>query len=198
MNIPNFLTLCRVLLIPILLIFLINGQFGSALAVFMLASLTDALDGFIAKVFHQETLFGAYFDPVADKLLIDSAYVALSIIALLPGWFTVIVLSRDVVIVLGIVIFLVMDRPLTIQPIWPSKVTTFLQMVTVCLFFEYPIFTKVLFLRTPLVVITSFFTLFSGFYYIVIGFMILNHNGDNNGVGGEEGSCQSAIGEKRK
>ena len=175
MNVPNFLTLCRVLLIPLLLIFLINGQFGSALLVFVIASLTDALDGLIARIFRQKTLFGAYFDPVADKLLIDSTYITLSIVSLMPGWLTILVLSRDVIILLGIIIFLLTDRPLKIQPAFSSKVTTFLQMVTVCLYFEHAVFTQVELLRPYLVIGTSFFTLFSGFNYIYIGFQVLNH-----------------------
>jgi cardiolipin synthase len=193
LNVPNFLTLCRVLLIPLLLIFLINGRFGIALLIFVAAAITDALDGMVAKLFHQKTTFGAYFDPVADKLLIDSAFVALSILSVLPSWLAIIVLSRDVLILLGIAIFLLTDRPLTIKPILSSKVTTFLQMVTVCLFFEHPIFAKIQVLRNYLVVLTSFFTLFSGFYYIYIGFSLLNNGGENKDKGVVQGGSDTTT-----
>jgi cardiolipin synthase len=78
MNIPNFFTLIRVLLVPVLFLLLNKGWFGSALLVFISAAVTDALDGIFAKILNQKTIFGSYFDPLADKLLIDTAYLTLA------------------------------------------------------------------------------------------------------------------------
>ena len=100
-SIPNILTVLRILLIPLLVIFLIKGLMDHALMVFAVAGVSDGLDGFIARYFNQRTELGAYLDPIADKLLLMSAYVTMAAMALIPAWVAVIVISRDVIIVTG-------------------------------------------------------------------------------------------------
>jgi len=176
MNIPNFLTLIRVLLVPVLFLLLNEGWFGIALLVFISAAVTDALDGIFAKILNQKTIFGSYFDPLADKLLIDTAYLTLAFLYLLPVWLAVLVLSRDVIIVAGVIIFKLTEKPLEIKPEIDSKTTTFLQMVTVCLFFELPELRKFMPFREYLVFFSAAFTLVSGFHYLYIGFQVLGKN----------------------
>ncbi|MGC9022478.1 MAG: CDP-alcohol phosphatidyltransferase family protein, partial [Dissulfurimicrobium sp.] len=89
MNIPNLFTLIRIVLIPILIIFLINGRFFEALIVFSLAGVTDALDGLIARMLRQKTKIGAILDPIADKLLLTSSYVTLAVVGRLPNWLAI-------------------------------------------------------------------------------------------------------------
>ncbi|MBU0988492.1 MAG: CDP-alcohol phosphatidyltransferase family protein, partial [Proteobacteria bacterium] len=101
-NIPNILTLTRILLAPLFVIFLLKNLFSFALLVFSVAAISDVLDGFLAKHLGQSSLLGAYLDPVADKLLIASAFVSLAILKILPAWLAVIVLTRDILIVTGI------------------------------------------------------------------------------------------------
>ena len=84
MNIPNLLTIGRILLIPLLVIFLLDGKELAAFWVFVLAGVTDALDGFLARVLKQKTEFGAFIDPIADKLLLITSYITLAVLGVLP------------------------------------------------------------------------------------------------------------------
>jgi cardiolipin synthase len=140
MNLPNTLTLIRVLLIPVFVIFLLNKQSGWALVTFAVAGITDGMDGLLARLTHQRTVLGAYFDPVADKLLLASAYITLAITEVLPSWLTVIVITRDVIILTGFLIFILTDhRPESAS--LTSKITTTLQISTILLALlqEYPL-----------------------------------------------------------
>ena len=130
-NIPNLLTLLRILLVPVFVILLIQGQFLKAILVFVLAGLTDALDGFLARVLHQKTDLGLYLDPLADKALIVTSFVTLSVMGLIPPWLSVLVISRDFIILLGISVMTLMSIPFEIKPAVVSKVTTALQLLTV-------------------------------------------------------------------
>jgi cardiolipin synthase len=132
-SIPNLLTLLRILLVPVFVILLIQESFLKALLVFFLAGLTDALDGFIARVLHQKTVLGLYLDPLADKALIVTSFVTLSIMGMIPPWLAVIVISRDFIILLGISLMSLMSIPYEIKPTVISKVTTAFQLLTVFL-----------------------------------------------------------------
>ncbi|HIJ79109.1 MAG: CDP-diacylglycerol--glycerol-3-phosphate 3-phosphatidyltransferase [Desulfobulbaceae bacterium] len=173
MNIPNLLTLARVLLIPLLVIFLLEGKVNYAFWVFMVAGVTDALDGFLARALKQKTDFGAFIDPIADKLLLITSFVTLAALDLLPNWITVLVVSRDVLILGGIGILTRYRRPVPIKPSLVSKVTTFLQLVTVVFQLGRGYLAGYLFLNEPIIYLTAFFTIISGVHYLVIGSRIL-------------------------
>jgi cardiolipin synthase len=100
MNLPNLLTLIRILLIPLFVILIINQSFSWALIVFALAGITDGIDGLIARITRQRTELGAYLDPIADKLLLAAGFITLAIIEMLPSWLAVIVIARDMIILL--------------------------------------------------------------------------------------------------
>jgi len=85
MNLPNILTLTRVLLIPFFVIFIINKYFEWALFTFAIAAITDGIDGLLARITHQRTELGAYLDPIADKLLLFSAFITLAIVEIIPS-----------------------------------------------------------------------------------------------------------------
>src|SRR4030042_5482759 len=106
MNLPNLLTLTRVLLIPVFVIFILDHSYLYALITFAIAGITDGVDGLLARLTRQKTELGAYLDPIADKLLIVSAYITLAIIEIIPSWLAVIVITRDVIIMLGILVML--------------------------------------------------------------------------------------------
>lgn len=183
MNIPNLITLLRVLLIPLLVIFLMGGKKDYALLVFISAAVSDGLDGLIARVFKQKTQFGAYVDPIADKLLIGTSYVTLAILNSMPGWLAVVVISRDVIILSGLGLLLLNNRPITIRPLIDSKLTTLLQLLLVTYFLSYD-YQALSFIHPAeryLIFFTAGFTMFSGFHYIVLGFSILG-NSVNNAV----------------
>ena len=130
MNIPNLLTLCRIILVPVFVIFLIDGAFGKALVVFLVASITDGLDGFLARVLKQKTILGAYMDPLADKALVITSFVTLSVLDVIPSWLAVIVISRDFVILFGICVLALMSISFEVRPAFVSKITTVFQFLT--------------------------------------------------------------------
>ncbi len=128
-NIPNLLTLARILLVPVVVWAIAQGQMSIALAAFVVAGITDAVDGYIAKRFDQQTELGAYLDPLADKTLIVSIYVSLAIFGFIPPWVAILVVSRDIMIVGAVVLSTLIERPLTIQPLMVSKANTVAQIV---------------------------------------------------------------------
>jgi len=130
MNLPNKLTISRILLIPILILFLIYGYHFFAMLTFALASFTDALDGIIARATDQRSKAGAFLDPIADKLLINATFIALAVMKLLPCWIAVLVMIRDLLIVLGIMVMHMAHKTPAISPTYLSKATTLAQMLT--------------------------------------------------------------------
>src|SRR5712692_9031877 len=100
-NFANQLTIFRLLVIPVVLIAILYGRHGYALALFLIASATDAFDGLVARRLKQRTALGAYLDPIADKLLLSSTFFILALIHSVPWWVTILVLSRDVIILIA-------------------------------------------------------------------------------------------------
>jgi cardiolipin synthase len=133
MNIPNAITLLRVVLIPFYVDLMIYDYYGAALLVFLFACVTDALDGLIARLTKTQTELGAFLDPMADKLLIVSAFVTLALIGTLPIWLVIIVVSRDVILAMGSLILYSMGHKLVIRPSIIGKLTTVLQFGVVSL-----------------------------------------------------------------
>ncbi len=133
MNLPNLITLSRIVLVPVVVILLIQGSFLMALVVFAIASISDAADGFLARVMGKQTVIGSYLDPIADKALLASTFVTLSILHLIPAWLTVIVISRDFIILLGVSVLFLMGFSVEIHPALISKLTTVLQVITLFL-----------------------------------------------------------------
>lgn len=129
MNIPNLITLGRVILVPIIFWLLISNQTGAACIAFFVAGISDAVDGYLAKTYNWQTELGAYLDPLADKLLLVSIFVALGVLGEIPSWLAIAVVSRDILIVTGVVLAWLLDHPMTIKPLWVSKATTFAQIL---------------------------------------------------------------------
>jgi cardiolipin synthase (CMP-forming) len=179
MNIPNLLTLLRIILSPVIVILLIQGSFLKALIVFIVAGITDALDGFLARVLHQQTVLGAYLDPIADKALLASSFITLSVLHIIPGWLTVIVISRDFIILLGISVLSIMSIPVKIRPLFVSRVTTALQLITVLSALAtrcipgnaYELWLLAIYWATAL------FTIISGLRYLARGVALINSAG---------------------
>lgn len=130
-HIPNILTFLRMLLTVPLAWALRDGRYDAALAIALIAGMTDALDGFLAKRFAWQSWLGGVLDPVADKLLLFVCFIGLAHVGALPVWLAWLVVGRDVVIVAGAVAYHNLIGPLTAQPTWASKLTTCLQIVLV-------------------------------------------------------------------
>jgi cardiolipin synthase (CMP-forming) len=137
-TIPNLLSLFRMGLIPLFVILVMNGDLRKALLVFVVAGVTDALDGFIARFWHQQSPLDAYLDPMADKLLLTTAYVMLSIPSLnhgtrIPPWITILVIARDVLMVSVALVLYLAAGVKRFPPSVLSKVNTILQVAAVVL-----------------------------------------------------------------
>src|SRR5438128_2778706 len=125
LNIPNLLTLTRLFLVPVFLALLSAHRFGYALYVFCAAGLTDALDGTIARWFDSRTEIGALLDPFADKLLLLSAFVGLTVENAIPGWLLGVIITRDVVIVVGyLLLIFYTDERMRARPSYFGKAAT--------------------------------------------------------------------------
>ena len=124
MAIPNIITICRILLVPLTIWLIISNAYDFAFAAFILAGLSDAVDGYLARRFQLQTELGEILDPIADKALLVSIFVALGALGHLPVWLVILVASRDVLIVGAVVISWFMDKPIAMKPLWISKVNT--------------------------------------------------------------------------
>jgi cardiolipin synthase len=127
-NIPNLLTGLRLACAPALALLLLYAHEGAALAVFVFAGLTDAADGWLAKRFRLATRFGRYLDPAADKLLMLTAFLALTAMGATPLWLTAVVIGRDFVIVSAIVLAKLLELPLRVAPLPIGKLSTAAQV----------------------------------------------------------------------
>lgn len=133
MNIPNLITLGRILLVPIVVWAIATpGTMWIAFVLFLAAGVSDAVDGYLAKRLQMTTELGAYLDPLADKALIVSIYLTLGINNLIPRWLVILVVSRDILIVGGIMLSWLVGNPLKIKPLLVSKLNTVAQIVFAC------------------------------------------------------------------
>lgn len=172
-TVPNILTIIRILLTPVFVMAYISENFNLAWILFAIAGLTDALDGFLARIWNQRTQLGAMLDPLADKALLVTSFICLAAKGWIPSWFTVLVVSRDAIIIGGLAVlnFWGVDVRSRIKPIWISKFTTAAQILLVIFvmlqhtfMFEYPVVLEVM------VWITAIATLLSGLAYVRKGF----------------------------
>lgn len=129
MSIPNLITLGRVILVPIVFWLLLNGQLEAAFLAFVLAGISDGIDGFLAKRFGWETELGAYLDPLADKLLLVCIFVALGVTGRLPSWLVIIVVSRDLLIIIAVLLSWLLENPTPMKPLTVSKLNTTAQII---------------------------------------------------------------------
>ena len=132
-SVPNLITLGRLALVPVVVSLILQQDWTTAFAAFALAGASDAVDGFLAKRFDLRSELGAYLDPIADKALLVSIYIALSVAAILPAALAVLVVSRDVMIVGGIIIAWLLHKPMEIRPLFISKVNTTAQIALAAL-----------------------------------------------------------------
>ena len=181
LTIPNLITLTRIILTPLFIIFLIQGRYRQALIVFILAGLSDLADGSIARWWQQKSRLGSYLDPLADKLLMSTSFVTLSIFRVIPSWLTVMVISRDVILGLGVLILVLTDYPLVIKPSLAGKWTTTGQLLTVGLV----LLAKAKLCHLPTGILTACFyitaglTAFSGIHYIYGGLKLVSQQAED-------------------
>ena len=129
LSIPNLITLARILLVPVVVWAITSGAMKTAFLLFLAAGVSDAVDGFLAKRFGMQTELGAYLDPLADKAMIVSIYVALGFVNVIPRWLVILVVSRDIMIVSAVMLSWLVGRPVAIKALAISKANTVAQIV---------------------------------------------------------------------
>jgi cardiolipin synthase len=173
MGLANWLTVLRILLIPVFVSLLVYRRPGLALSVFTLAAVTDLLDGYVARRRGSQSRLGAFLDPVADKLLLTASFVTLTYLKILPFWITAVVISRDVLLVVGALVVHVAGGRIYPRPTWAGKAATFFQVATVlgALLSRY---FRVALGAEIFMGLAAVFTVLSGLQYILQGMRVLN------------------------
>jgi cardiolipin synthase len=128
LSIPNIITLGRILLVPFIVWAIASDQMAIAFAIFIVAGVSDAVDGFLAKRFNMASELGALLDPLADKALLVSIYLALGIWGAVPGWIVILVVSRDIMIVGAVIVSWLFGKPIPMKPLMVSKLNTVAQV----------------------------------------------------------------------
>nr|WP_047578218.1 CDP-alcohol phosphatidyltransferase family protein [Methylobacterium sp. ZNC0032] len=128
MTIPNLITIGRLFLVPLVIVMIAGANWQAAFILFVVAGISDAVDGFLAKRCGMASELGAWLDPVADKALIVSIYITLAVVGAIPVWLVVLVVARDLMIVAAVILSWLLDKPLTIAPIVVSKLNTAAQI----------------------------------------------------------------------
>ena len=173
-NIPNILTLTRILLLPFFAVTLIYEQYQYALLFFIAASITDFLDGFIARVKKQITYFGTILDPVADKFFLLTSFIMMSKTGLIPMWLTIIVISRDLIVISGCFIIYLVTKNLYIEPSIVGKTASAGQFILIGLILLSLNFNSDMTYLNFLFIVVAFLTAISGLHYVYRGMKVAN------------------------
>ncbi len=173
-NLPNVLTITRILLLPFFAFALIYEKYNYALILFLGAGVTDALDGFIARIKKQTTYFGRILDPVADKFLLITSFILMSIYGLMPKWLTIIVISRDLIVVTGSLILYFVIHKLKVEPSILGKAANACQFLLIGLVLLSRNIKDGLPIPMSFFVIVAVLTAVSGIHYVYKGLKIAN------------------------
>lgn len=168
-NIPNILTITRIIIIPVFVTAIIYKRYDYALILFVIAAITDIFDGLFARLKNQKTVLGMFLDPLADKFLIVTSFIVLSTYGLIPKWLAIIVISRDTIVITGWFLLYVVTGKSNVEPSHLGKTTIWIQSIFIVYvllnlnFFSLPSVYSV-FQWT-----TAVFTIISGLHYIYKG-----------------------------
>lgn len=168
MTIANLITLLRFALVPAIIYAMVRDEMGWAMAGFIIAGISDGVDGFVARQFNQRSELGAYLDPLADKILLVTVFVALGLIGELPLWLVILAVSRDGLILGAVLLSTIMQHPVEMRPLMVSKANTAVQIILAAL-----ILTELAFettfgpLRSSLIVVSALLTASSTAAYFV-------------------------------
>ncbi len=167
---PNQLTLLRMIFVPFIVIHLVDGHYLWALVVFIIAGFSDGLDGLLARTLHQQTLLGQYLDPIADKLLLSTMFLVLSILHKIPWKYTVVVFSRDISILAASAVLFAIAGLRDFRPSIFGKANTFSQISAIFFVLLQEVYSafwirvaRIEFLRA-----TFFFTIISALHYVIL------------------------------
>ncbi|TJX57987.1 MAG: CDP-alcohol phosphatidyltransferase family protein [Mesorhizobium sp.] len=184
MTIPNLITILRLVLVPAVVLAMLQARWDWAFAGFVIAGVSDGVDGFVARRFNQQSTLGAYLDPMADKLLLVSVFVVMGFIGQLPLWLVVTMVSRDALIVCAVLLSTVMAHPVEIKPFLVSKANTAIQIALAAVVLGELAFAMQLDpLRPALILLSGVLTVASAAAYLVAWLRHMNGYGE----GGKSG-----------
>jgi cardiolipin synthase len=173
-NVPNILTLSRILLLPLFVTAFIYNKYQYALIIFIAGGITDILDGLIARLTNQTTELGKILDPIADKFFLVTSFILMSKFEILPKWIVIIVISRDLIVITGCILLYFIVNTLKIEPSFLGKTSSALQFVLVGVALININIKEAFTIPDSLLVLVAFFTTISGFQYIYEGMKIAN------------------------
>lgn len=169
MNLPNTLTVARIVIIPVFITAVLYHKHRHALALFVIAALTDLLDGYIARVTNQKTALGQFLDPLADKFLLVSSFILFSVQGWIPLWLTITIISRDLIVVIGWFLLYLLTHRVTIEPVLLGKTAIALQLITLTLVLLSINLSSIIPRQEILFIVTAALTAISGLQYIYKG-----------------------------
>ena len=174
LNIPNTLTIARIVLIPVLITAVIYDQYRYALYLFVIAALTDMLDGLFARLTNQKTPLGTFLDPLADKFLLVSSFIIFTVYGWIPKWFAIVVISRDIIVLIGCFLLYMITNSLKVEPVLLGKAAIALELLILAY-----VLLKINIITLPPVhngffILSAAVTAISGLQYIYKGFTLTN------------------------
>jgi cardiolipin synthase (CMP-forming) len=177
-NVPNILTALRLVLAPFIVMAILAGQNLLAIILFIVAAITDVLDGWAARRFWAMTKAGAYFDPVADKVLMDSVFLALAIVGTIPWWFVLLVVGRDLYILIAAGLIATFTSLRAFPPSRLGKWCTFVQIIAaaLCMIPNIFLFPRLSILAVEVLWASGLLTIASGIQYTVLGIRRMYQN----------------------
>jgi cardiolipin synthase len=178
---PNQITLLRLIFVPLVVMNVMDRRYKLALVLFVLAGISDAVDGLLARILRQQTIVGQYMDPIADKLLLSSTFLVLSFTKQIPWKFTVLVFSRDLSIVLVVGVLYIATNIRDFRPSIFGKLNTGCQVAAIFFVLLWRVSPQPWIATTRLVSLwaTFGFTVLSGIHYIILTGQKLHTAGDN-------------------
>ncbi len=169
LNIPNTLTIARILIIPVFVTAILYDRYRYALYLFVAAGLTDALDGLLARVANQKTPLGTFLDPLADKFLLISSFILFAVYGWIPKWLTIAVISRDLIVVIGWLLLYMITHSAKVEPVLLGKAAIALQLFALTYVLLHINFTAVPPLPSSFCLLIAAVTALSGLQYVYRG-----------------------------
>lgn len=169
LNLPNTITIARIVIIPLFITTVIYKRYDYALYLFVIAALTDALDGLIARLTNQKTVLGTFLDPLADKFLLVTSFILFSMNGWLPKWLTITVISRDIIVIIGWVLIYLTTHISNVQPTITGKAAIAMQLIVLCYVLLTVNIVSLPKMPDVLILVTAALTIISGLHYIYRG-----------------------------
>ncbi|MBI5639232.1 MAG: CDP-alcohol phosphatidyltransferase family protein [Nitrospirae bacterium] len=172
LNIPNTLTILRIVIIPAFVTAIVYNSYTYAFYLFVIAAITDMLDGMLARLADQKTPLGRFLDPLADKFLLVTSFILFAVYGWIPKWLAITVISRDLIVVIGWLVLSLLSHPVKIEPVILGKTAIALQLITLTYILMGISILTLPPLPRPFLLLTAAVTALSGLQYIVRGFRL--------------------------